>query len=68
MKRKIFSWMILIAMTAALSACKGTELHATVTLTEQWWSGWTEEQPEPTVKMLCGLVESAPKVKMFTLS
>ncbi len=49
MKRKILCRMILIAMTAAFSACKGAELHAAVTLTEQWWTGWTEEQPEPTV-------------------
>ena len=57
MKRKIFSWMILIAMTAALSACKGAELHATVTLTEQWWSGWKKEQPEPTVITFADVAE-----------
>ncbi len=50
MKRKIFLWAVLIVMTVAMPACKGAELHATMTLTEQWWSGWTKERPEPTVK------------------
>ncbi len=57
MKRKILCWMTLIAMTAALSACKSAELHATVTLTEQWWTGWTREQPEPTVTTFADVAE-----------
>ena len=57
MKRKIFLWAVLIVMTVVMPACKGAELHATVTLTEQWWSGWTEEQPEPTVKTFTDVAE-----------
>jgi hypothetical protein len=36
---------------------QSAELHATVTLTEQWWSGWTKEQPDPTVKMFADVAE-----------
>ena len=50
MRRTILVLALLVLLMPVLSVCQGTEAGSgSLVVTEQYWTGWSQEQPEPIV-------------------